>query len=58
MADMSGKAIGTGSPERADTLHDVSRNLTGTIDRVLKQRPYTTLAMAFAAGFLLGAPRR
>jgi ElaB/YqjD/DUF883 family membrane-anchored ribosome-binding protein len=50
--------VETKGAEAADALRDFSRNLTGAIDRSLEQRPYTTLAMALAAGFLLGVTRR
>src|SRR6185295_672593 len=50
--------VETKGAEAADALRDFSRSLTGAVDRSLEQRPYTTLAMALAAGFLLGLTRR
>jgi ElaB/YqjD/DUF883 family membrane-anchored ribosome-binding protein len=39
--------------EAVEGVRDVKDNLTGAIDASLERRPYTTLAMAFALGFLI-----
>ncbi|HEY6259436.1 MAG TPA: hypothetical protein VIY51_26955 [Xanthobacteraceae bacterium] len=41
-----------------DAVREVGGNMRGAIDVSLKQRPYTTLALAFAIGFFLGTTRR
>jgi ElaB/YqjD/DUF883 family membrane-anchored ribosome-binding protein len=40
--------------EAVDAMRDVSDNFVGAIDDSLKQRPYTTLAIAAGLGFLFG----
>jgi ElaB/YqjD/DUF883 family membrane-anchored ribosome-binding protein len=44
--------------EAIDAVRDVGDNLLGAIDDSLEQRPYTTLALAFGIGFLLGGMGR
>jgi ElaB/YqjD/DUF883 family membrane-anchored ribosome-binding protein len=44
--------------EAVDAVREVSDNLVGAIDESLEKRPYTTLAIAFGVGFLLGITRR
>jgi ElaB/YqjD/DUF883 family membrane-anchored ribosome-binding protein len=41
-----------------DAVREVGDNLAGAIDESLKQRPYTTLALALGIGFLFGAAWR
>src|SRR5262249_49767900 len=41
--------------EAVDAVSEVRDNLAVAIDKSLKKRPYTTLALTLAAGFLLGA---
>jgi ElaB/YqjD/DUF883 family membrane-anchored ribosome-binding protein len=41
-----------------DAVREVGDNLAGAIDESLKQRPYTTLALALGIGFLFGATWR
>ena len=41
-----------------DAVREVGDNLAGAIDESLKNRPYTTLALALGIGFLLGATWR
>lgn len=41
-----------------DAVREVGDNVKGAIDESLAQRPYTTLVLAFAIGFLFGATRR
>ena len=41
-----------------DAVREVGDNLAGAIDESLKQRPYTTLALALGLGFLFGATWR
>jgi len=41
-----------------DAVREVGDNLAGAIDESLKQRPYTTLALALGIGFLFGASWR
>jgi len=36
-------------------MRDVRDNLVGAIDQSLKERPYTTLALALGLGFVFGA---
>ena len=36
-------------------IQDVAGNITGAVDKSLKERPMATLAMAAALGFVLGA---
>jgi ElaB/YqjD/DUF883 family membrane-anchored ribosome-binding protein len=50
------KAGGSGeSGEMLDGARDVRDILANAIDKSLATRPYTTLGLAVAAGFLLGA---
>jgi ElaB/YqjD/DUF883 family membrane-anchored ribosome-binding protein len=44
--------------EAVQAVREVSDTFTDAIDESLSKRPYTTLAIAFAVGFLLGASRR
>lgn len=41
--------------EISDDVQSVTGNITGAIDKSLKEQPYTTLAMAAAMAFVLGA---
>ena len=41
--------------EAVEGVREVRDNVADAIDKSLKKRPYTTLALAAAAGFLLGA---
>ena len=41
--------------EAAEAVDDIRDNLTSAIDDSLEQRPYTTLAVAMALGFVAGA---
>jgi ElaB/YqjD/DUF883 family membrane-anchored ribosome-binding protein len=41
--------------EAVEAIADVRDNMATAIDRSLKDRPYTTLALAVGVGFLLGA---
>jgi ElaB/YqjD/DUF883 family membrane-anchored ribosome-binding protein len=41
--------------EAVEAVADVRDNMATAIDRSLKDRPYTTLALAVGFGFLLGA---
>jgi ElaB/YqjD/DUF883 family membrane-anchored ribosome-binding protein len=41
--------------EAVEAVGDVRDNLQTAIDRSLKDRPYTTLALAVGFGFMLGA---
>jgi ElaB/YqjD/DUF883 family membrane-anchored ribosome-binding protein len=41
-----------------DAVREAGDNLAGAIDESLKQRPYTTLALALGIGFLFGASWR
>jgi ElaB/YqjD/DUF883 family membrane-anchored ribosome-binding protein len=41
--------------EAVEAVADVRDNMATAIDRSLKDRPYTTLALAVGVGFLLGA---
>jgi ElaB/YqjD/DUF883 family membrane-anchored ribosome-binding protein len=41
-----------------NVARDVSDTAIEAIDDSLKKRPYTTLAIAFGIGFLIGATRR
>src|ERR1700726_1919573 len=44
--------------EAVNVARDVSDTAIEAIDDSLKKRPYTTLAIAFGIGFLIGATRR
>ena len=44
--------------EAVEAVREVGDNLAGAIDESLKQRPYTTLAIAVGLGFLFGATWR
>jgi ElaB/YqjD/DUF883 family membrane-anchored ribosome-binding protein len=44
--------------EAVDAAREVGDNLVDAIDESLKKRPYTTLALALAIGFLFGATWR
>jgi ElaB/YqjD/DUF883 family membrane-anchored ribosome-binding protein len=41
--------------EASDAVGEVRDNLVGALDESLENRPYTTLALSLAAGFVLGA---
>ena len=44
--------------DAVDAVREVGDNFRAAVDVSLKQRPYMTLALAFALGFLFGATRR
>jgi ElaB/YqjD/DUF883 family membrane-anchored ribosome-binding protein len=44
--------------EAVDAVREVGDNMMGAIDASLKERPYTTLALAVGIGFLFGATWR
>lgn len=44
--------------DAVDAVREVGDNMLGAIDESLKQRPYTTLALALGLGFLFGATWR
>jgi len=41
--------------EAVEAVGEVRDNVAGAIDKSLKRRPYTTLALAVGVGFVLGA---
>ncbi|HEY7298782.1 MAG TPA: hypothetical protein VH684_12820 [Xanthobacteraceae bacterium] len=41
--------------EAVEAMGEVRDNMSDALDKSLKKRPYTTLALAAAFGFLLGA---
>jgi ElaB/YqjD/DUF883 family membrane-anchored ribosome-binding protein len=41
--------------EAVEAVSDVRDNVADAIDKSLKKRPYTTLGLTLAVGFLLGA---
>jgi ElaB/YqjD/DUF883 family membrane-anchored ribosome-binding protein len=41
--------------EAVEAVGEVRDNMSDALDKSLKRRPYTTLALAAAFGFLLGA---
>ena len=53
LADAEGKGR-----EAVDAVREVGDNMLDAIDESLKQRPYTTLALAAGIGFLFGATWR
>jgi ElaB/YqjD/DUF883 family membrane-anchored ribosome-binding protein len=53
IADVEGRGH-----DAIDAMREVGDNLAGAIDESLKQRPYTTLALALGIGFLFGATWR
>jgi ElaB/YqjD/DUF883 family membrane-anchored ribosome-binding protein len=44
--------------QAADAVREVSDNFVGALDESIKQRPYATVAIAAAIGFLFGATWR
>jgi ElaB/YqjD/DUF883 family membrane-anchored ribosome-binding protein len=44
--------------EAVDAVRDVGDKMLGAVDESLKERPYTTLALALGIGFLFGATWR
>ena len=44
--------------EAAHAMHDVSDNFVDAIDELIQNRPYATLALVAAAGFIVGAAWR
>jgi ElaB/YqjD/DUF883 family membrane-anchored ribosome-binding protein len=57
MDEAASEAQAQGS-EAAETMHELSDRLVEAIDDSIKNRPYTTLAMALGLGFLFGATWR
>jgi ElaB/YqjD/DUF883 family membrane-anchored ribosome-binding protein len=53
MSDVSAKG-----QEAVDAVREVGDNVVDAIDESLRKRPYTTLALAAAIGFLFGATWR
>ncbi len=53
MSDVTAKG-----QEAVDAVREVGDNMVDAIDESLKKRPYTTLALAVAIGFLFGATWR
>jgi ElaB/YqjD/DUF883 family membrane-anchored ribosome-binding protein len=41
--------------DAVDAMGEVGKNVLNAVDGSLRKRPYTTLALAAAAGFILGA---
>ena len=50
--------VGAKGQEAVEAVRDVGDNVVDAIDESLKKRPYTTLAIAAAIGFLFGATWR
>ena len=50
--------VGAKGQEAVAAVRDVGDNVVDAIDESLKKRPYTTLAVAAAIGFLFGATWR
>jgi ElaB/YqjD/DUF883 family membrane-anchored ribosome-binding protein len=50
--------VGARGQEAVDAVRQVGDNVVDAIDESLKKRPYTTLAIAAAIGFLFGATWR
>ena len=50
--------VGSKGQEAVDAVREVGDNVVDAIDRSLKTRPYTTLALAIGIGFLFGATWR
>jgi ElaB/YqjD/DUF883 family membrane-anchored ribosome-binding protein len=44
--------------DAVDAVREVGDNMVGALDKSLKKRPFTTLALAGGIGFLFGATRR
>jgi ElaB/YqjD/DUF883 family membrane-anchored ribosome-binding protein len=44
--------------DAVDAVREVGDNMADALDRSLKERPYTTLALALGLGFLFGATWR
>jgi ElaB/YqjD/DUF883 family membrane-anchored ribosome-binding protein len=52
--DASERLVARGQ-ELGDSMQKVARNFTKAVDKSVAEQPMTTLGMAVAAGFLLGA---
>lgn len=50
--------VGAKGQEAVEAVREVGDNVVDAIDESLKKRPYTTLAIAAAIGFLFGATWR
>jgi ElaB/YqjD/DUF883 family membrane-anchored ribosome-binding protein len=50
--------VGAKGQEAVDAVREVGENVVDAIDESLRKRPYTTLALAAAIGFLFGATWR
>jgi ElaB/YqjD/DUF883 family membrane-anchored ribosome-binding protein len=50
--------VGAKGQEAVDAVREVGDNVVDAIDESLRKRPYTTLALAAAIGFLFGATWR
>jgi ElaB/YqjD/DUF883 family membrane-anchored ribosome-binding protein len=58
MISDAGDYAGKKGKDAMDTMRGVGDTFAVAIDRSVKTRPYTTLALAVAAGFLFGATWR
>lgn len=47
--------VGAKGHEAADAVGEVRDNLASALEESIENRPYTTLALSLAAGFILGA---
>jgi ElaB/YqjD/DUF883 family membrane-anchored ribosome-binding protein len=54
-AQATARTIGEQGREAGERAQEVAGNLKGALDKSLKERPTTTLVLAAAVGFVLGA---
>jgi ElaB/YqjD/DUF883 family membrane-anchored ribosome-binding protein len=47
--------LATKGSELSDSVQKVAKNFSGAVDKSVAEQPLTTLGMAVAAGFILGA---
>jgi ElaB/YqjD/DUF883 family membrane-anchored ribosome-binding protein len=51
----AGERFAAKGSELGDNMQKVARNFSGAVDKSVAEQPLTTLGMAIAAGFILGA---
>jgi ElaB/YqjD/DUF883 family membrane-anchored ribosome-binding protein len=51
----AGERLASKGQELGDNMQKVARNFSGAVDKSVAEQPLTTLGMAIAAGFILGA---
>jgi ElaB/YqjD/DUF883 family membrane-anchored ribosome-binding protein len=51
----AGERLAAKGQELGDNMQKVAKNFSGAVDKSVAEQPLTTLGMAAAAGFILGA---